>query len=376
MYAARAPELEAPRARPRTIPSVGGPESGTREPPAVASLLRMQRSAGNAAVCARIADMKSEGGEVTGHSDEIVDARTSPLQRNGDGTTTTVEPPKTEPVKADAGAPSVLAVTVPPHVRAPSSPAGMADRIPPRVNTAVHVAVGGLKSGDAPVELSIEGGGSGNGTATIDGGATKSISAGADVNLQGVAQTDPGKGGSLKLVAKQGGSQVAASGGFSVSAIPQNYSDTFVSLVTGPKRGFVVQDGWESDSGVFGDLDQTEIAEQVEATSATGCFSGVSKSNSGYLAGNKLSKDTHGTPASICTKPGNRVATQTCMFKDKRAGSADIPMTNSGYSLVRDVRAKGSGGFEIQTTKNGAAVTANGVASGAGAGSIDKTQDV
>ena len=173
MSAARAPELEAPRARPRTTPSVGGPESGTREPPAVASLLRMQRSAGNAAVCARIADMKSEGGEVTGHSDEIVDARTSPLQRNGDGTTTTVEPPKTEPVKADAGAPSVLAVTVPPHVRAPSSPAGMADRIPPRVNTAVHVAVGGLKSGDAPVELSIEGARRRQRHVTVDGGPTK-----------------------------------------------------------------------------------------------------------------------------------------------------------------------------------------------------------
>ena len=70
------------------------------------------------------------------------------------------------------------------------------------------------------------------------------------------------------------------------------------------------------------------------------------------------------------------MATQTCMFKDKRAGSTDIPMTNSGYTLVRDVRAKDSGGFEIQTTKNGAAVTANGVASGAGAGSIDKTQDI
>ena len=37
-----------------------------------------------------------------------------------------------------------------------------------------------------------------------------------------------------------------------------------------------------------------------------------------------------GTPVSILTAKGNRVAQQTCMFKDLRSGSTDIPMTKSG----------------------------------------------
>jgi len=384
----------APAAR---RPRIRGSEDAAS--PAEATLLRLQRSAGNAAVCARIADMKSTAGtaEDEGGPAVDVDARTSPLNRNGDGATV-AEPANAEPDTGDATATTGgVTVTVPPHIRAPSSPAGMADRIPPRVNTPVHVDVAGLPAGDS-LELSIEGGGGGNGTATIDGAATKALTGSVDVNLQGVVQTDAGKGGNLKLVAMhrsqsqgvgawfrkmlsmsptfEAPQSVAASAGFSVSSIPQNYSDTFVSLLTGEKRGFVVQDGWESDSGTFGDLDQTEISEQVEVTSQTGCFESSGKQNSGYLAGNKLSKDTHSSPVSIMTKAGHRVAEQTCMFKDKRAGSTDIPMTNSGYTLVRDVRAKDAGGFEFQLTKNGAATTANGIASQAGVGSIDKTQDV
>ena len=149
-----------------------------------------------------------------------------------------------------------------------------------------------------------------------------------------------------------------------------------MSLITGRQARVRRPGRLESDSGIFARPRPDRDPELVEATSATGCFSGVSKNNSGYLAGNKLSKDTHGTPVSICTKPGNRVATQTCMFKDKRAGSTDIPMTNSGYSLIARRPREAAAGFEIQTTKNGAAVDRDGVASGAGAGSIDKTQDV
>jgi len=94
--------------------------------------------------------------------------------------------------------------------------------------------------------------------------------------LRGTKQTEPGKASKLKLTAKQGGVTLATGAPFTVSSIPQNYSDTFVSLVTVYKgkaaRGIKVQDGWESDSGTFADLDKTEIREQVEPKSESGCF--------------------------------------------------------------------------------------------------------
>lgn len=66
-------------------------------------------------------------------------------------------------------------VTLPNHVRGTASPAAMADRIPPRVDTTITVVVNGLNAGDPPVILSIVGV-AGDGTATIDGGATKTRS--------------------------------------------------------------------------------------------------------------------------------------------------------------------------------------------------------
>jgi hypothetical protein len=251
----------------------------------------------------------------------------------------------------------------------------MADRIPPRVNTSVSVAVAGIPKGGAAVEISVQGSGGGNGTLTLNGAATVNLSATANINLQGVQQTDPGKGGNLKLVAKQGTTALGESGAFSVSSIPQNYSDTFVSLSTGTVRGFTVQDGWESDSGTFADLDETAISELVDYDAGTGCFAGATGANSGYLPGNVLTMDHHEWDTPSLTSAGKLTAKQACMFKDKRAGSADIPMTKSGYMITRENKAKGSG-FEITTSKQGAAVTAKGVTTAAGVGSITKPQAV
>jgi hypothetical protein len=353
------------------------PAAPPSPPPAMARELQLASAIGNRAFAALMHDRKVPEGTPQDDSELVTDFRRLQRQPPEDGGTTTAEPAG----GGSGGTPPVLAavpltVKLTANVRGTSSPAGMADRIPPRVGTSAHVDVSGLKAGDPPVKLSIEGAGGGNGTATIDGAATKDITASGDVTLSGVDQTDVGKGGSLKLVAKQGAATVAASAGFSVSAIPQNYTDVFARLITGASRGFFVKDSWESDSGVVADLKETQISELVEVTSATGCFSGTGKSNSGYLAGDKFSEDEHGTPVSILTGKGNRVAQQTCMFKDKRSGSTDIPMTNSGYTLTRDVREKGAGKLEIQTTKVGAKTTANSVPSDAGAGSIDKLQDV
>ena len=129
---------------------------------------------------------------------------------------------------------------------------------------------------------------------TTNGAASASLVATANVTLKGTAQTSVGSGGNLKLTAKQGGAVLATSAGFSVSAIPRDYTDTFVSLVTGARRGFVVQDGWKSDSasGSITDLDGAEISEMVEyQLPGTGCFDAAGAgANSGYLAANSLTR--------------------------------------------------------------------------------------
>ena len=147
-------------------------------------------------------------------------------------------------------------------------------------------------------------------------------------------------------MATQGATRLAESGAFSVSSIPQNYTDTFVSLVTGVSRGFVVQDGWSSDSGTFGDLDQTEISEQVAYGAGTGCFTGGVGSNSGYLPGNSLTSDTHSWSVADLTSAGKLTAKQACMFKDNRTGSTDIAMTRS--RLHDHPRKQGCGKRQVQ----------------------------
>jgi hypothetical protein len=284
--------------------------------------------------------------------------------------------PSAEPAApAEAAAP--VTASLPAHIRGSSSPAAMADRIPPRVDTAISVTISNMTASSPDVVVSVDGAGGGNGELTINGAGQASLKATAVIKLRGTTQTTEGKGGSLKIVAKQGSTTLATSGGFSVSSIPQNYTDTFFELITGDSRGFVVQDGWSPDSGgPLSDLDKTEISELVEYGAGTGCFAGGTGRNSLYLPGNVLSKDSHSWPVSELTSPGTLVAAQVCQFKDNRSGSSDIPMTKSGYKVTRRNALKSAGKFALTTSKVGSAATAKGVSSAAGSGSITKTQDV
>ena len=164
------------------------------------------------------------------------------------------------------------------------------------------------------------------------------------------------------------GQDTIQSNGFSVAAIPINYTDSFVSAVVGSRRGFVVQDGWASDSGAIADLSAVDISEQVQYGGGTGVFAGVSGSNSGYLPATSFTQDTHSMPASVVRSPGGTLAAQqTCEFRDARTGSVDIPMANSGYTITRTVFFDATARvWKITTSKVGAATTANGVSSQAG----------
>ena len=273
-------------------------------------------------------------------------------------------------------------VTLPAHIRHPSSPAGMNDRIPPRVDTSVAVTISGLTRG---ITLSIEGAGGGNGSATISGAATTTLLGSATVPLRGVDQTAPGNGGNLRLAAHQGTTLMARSAGFSVAAIPRNWSISFNSLRTGANRGVIVNDSWVSDSGVVADLNETEISEEVQSVATTGIFAGSTLSTSGFLPGDTFTTDTHGTTTAALTGPGEITLNQTSQFNDKRSGSSNIPMTNSGYRIlhrafrpliVLPIVGPVPGPLMFLTSKTGMAVTANGVASTAGAGSVTRTQVV
>src|SRR5262249_11727492 len=144
----------------------------------------------------------------------------------------------------------------------------------------------------------------------------------ANVTLKGTNQTAVGSGGKLKLGGKQSGGVLGTSAGFSVSAVPRDYTDTFVSLLTCGRGGVVVQAGWKSDSasGSIADLDGAEISEMVEyQLPGTGCFAAAAAgANSDYLPANSLSTDTHSRSTAELTAAGTLIANQTCKFKDNR----------------------------------------------------------
>jgi hypothetical protein len=275
------------------------------------------------------------------------------------------------------------------RVQAATSPSGMPDRIPPRVDTAVGVGILGWTPPMLPITISLEGAGGGNGTATIDGAATADLSSTMTVNLRGVDQTAVGSGGNLRLVAHQGTTRLAASNRFSVASIPQNWGIAFHSLVTrcpppmtGRCLGFNVQDSWESDSGDVADLDQVDIAERIEFDSRGGSLATLGIRTSHYLSGaDTFTRDTHSVRA--LSDSGFWLVKQTSMFRDNRTGAADIPVRNSGYRIghfILPVPGTGTLGFfsdyEITTMKYGAATTALGISSGPGSGTVTKVQRV
>jgi hypothetical protein len=305
-----------------------------------------------------------EGGTMDTDQEIGVDAKQNVVARQ-------VAPPLPPPLAVGPTA------TLPPHIRGNSSPASMPDRIPPRVDTPAAVTITGLAIPMRDITLSIDGAGGGNGTATINGAATVDLGASATVQLRGVDQTAPGKAGNLRVLASHGGTRLAASGGFSVSSIPQNFSVTFNSQISTPTmRGLAVNNHWESDSGSVADLDEAERSEQVEYGAATGIWAGVvGGDNSGYLpANNPPLVDNHGTPLARFTGPGSRIAEQVFTFNDKRTGATNIAAIKAGFRLTRTAVTNAAGKIEFTVDKRGAATTAKGFSSAAGSGTVTKTQ--
>ncbi|GAA3010560.1 hypothetical protein LV75_006704 [Actinokineospora diospyrosa] len=325
--------------------------------PDLRAALMLQRTAGNRAT-SRLLDARAVGGEVEGGV--VVD------QRSGSGTPT-VQRDGVEDVTVAFGGP----------VRSATTPAGMVDRIAPGRSVPLALTVGNWHTPMAPITLSVTGVGAG-GVATVNGGATAQVQGNSTVTVAGGDQTAVGHGAQLRVTATLGRRTIAASAPFAVCAIPTDWTDTLIGPVTGDRRGIKVQDGWSSDgAGGIGELAETEISEQVQYSGGTGCFTGINRgTNSGYLPGHQLTADTHAIAASALTGEGHLLASQVSTFNEKRTGATDVPMTNSGMEVVRDVRPKSGGTLEIETSKHGAATAARGFSSAAGTAAISLRQDV
>lgn len=267
------------------------------------------------------------------------------------------------------------------NVNSTTSPIGMPNRIPPRVDTDVVVSISGYSPPMADLVFSIAGANTTNGQATIDGAATKVQNNSATLKLRGTTQTTPGSSGNLQLVAKQNGTQLANSNSFSVSSIPQNFSVSFDSLInTGSRWGIRVNNDWESDSGNVLDLDEAKRSESVSYPTKTGVFSTVALSahNSGYNPGHnppRLDSHTLGPVTTLKNMKGNGtiIANQVFILWDKRTGAKDIPVNNSGFQITKALTYNAATSTTtLTTTKSGASVTANGNTSTAGSGNVTR----
>jgi len=250
---------------------------------------------------------------------------------------------------------------------------GMPDSVPPTKTYEVEVTVASWTGECAgkQFDLSVANTSADNGTATISP-AQVSANGTYKVTVTGAAQTKPGNGGQLKIQAKMDGAVKAESPGFTVCAHPVNYSDTFAAdLNTPTKVGVVVQDGWDSDSGTFTDLDKAEDSEVVEYDAPTSppYSGGGGAHNSGYQAANSLTQDTHsiGRPAAGPAAPWER--RQVCIFKCHRCGVADKVHPKSGFKIIHDVFLDGTH-WKHHVKKIGAAVTARAYTSEAGTANV------
>jgi len=271
-------------------------------------------------------------------------------------------------------------ITIPEHVRAPSTPEGMPDRIPPRVDTPVVINIAGLSPYSPAVKVLVIGDGPGtsNGAVTIDGADSVLLRASATVQLRGMIQTKPGSAGNLKLLVIQEEAGFMYSSGFSVSSVPQNVSTGLSGKDPVPGyMGIVALNTWESDSRDIADLDEVEIKEEIYVKEATGSYKGASQYTSGWMAAASGYMDDHHTDAvKNLTKPipqaSSKAVHQGFIFNCARTGAAEIPVMNSGFLITRSIVFE-NWEWLYENRKIGKTVIVKGTTVGAGRGFVFHT---
>ncbi|MGE3110050.1 MAG: hypothetical protein AB7G11_12560 [Phycisphaerales bacterium] len=248
-----------------------------------------------------------------------------------------------------------------PYVSSNAPNDGMPASVPPTKTYEVQVTLSNSLGGTPHyIELSIANGSADNGTATV---SPTRLTDTATVTVTGANQTKEGHDGQLKIQAKLDGSTLKAeSNGFSVCAHPINFNDTLNSDIDEAARvGFRVNDTWESDSGRVADLDKAEISEIVAYTRSDSppfAALGSPVNNSGYLAADSFSTDSHTIGRPPAGPAGITTRDQLSIFKCKRCGANDKPQPNSGLQIKHEVYQAGAD-WKHKTSKWGAGVTIN-----------------
>src|SRR5262249_50390126 len=106
-------------------------------------------------------------------------------------------------------------------------------------------------------------------------------------------------------------------------------------------------------------LDLLEYGEHVTIVEEQGGMRGLGLGDHGFLVIAEWDHvDQHGTPIEYMRASGRQKIQQTHSMVSHRTGSADIPVTNSGFSIIREVVRNPDGGpncLEFLVTKDGEA---------------------
>jgi len=284
----------------------------------------------------------------------------------------------TSPVATSAqGNLTIVNVVIPTVTSYTATPSGVPYHVPPGVSVQVPVTVEpDLTGSRLTVTLAALGTSNGNnGTFTIDGAATESVVSSKTVNVTGGTQTAPSAApggayaGNLMVAAQVRGQTTVQSNGFSVAALPDGVSATYVGPLPGYPTwvGILVSLSLTSDSGSTSDLDQVQWSEKVQVTEQSGSFAGQSWNSSGYLPAvfaPGSATDRNGTNLTgLSPSPGDWTVLQYFMFEDLRTGVTDVPFQDSGYTIYQLMSCGGPGtgvGCSVTTSRTGNVVSIGG----------------
>ena len=195
-------------------------------------------------------------------------------------------------------------------VRAPNTPAAMADRIPDRGITQVIAAVSGWEPRHGPIRVHVPDAGPANGRALVNGADETFITGTAVLAVSGTDQTSPRAGAfNLQLEGVLGVAPIGRSKPFAVVAIMEKMSTSRDDVVAAPAgvslfaRMSKQTDGAEG----LGSLKEMEYLEHLVVVDEVGAMVGFGLGDHGdSVLADRDQLDEHGTPNEYLRQLGRR----------------------------------------------------------------------